>query len=71
MDHISSARNGGEKSIEILRGKVPAMRLYEIEERELDMLEKGMPASLFLNFGIALVHKLFIPHRSTHDTHRF
>ena len=55
MDHISSARNGGEKSIAILRGKVPAIRLYEIEERELDMLEKGMPASLFLNFGIALV----------------
>ena len=55
MDHISPARNGGEKSIKILRGKVSEMRLYEVEEHELNMLEKGTPANLFLNFGIALV----------------
>ena len=43
MSHISPARNGGEKSIKILRGKAYEMRLYEVEEHELDTLEKGMP----------------------------
>ena len=55
MSHISPARNGGEKSIKIRRGKVREMRLYEVEEHELDTLEKGMPESLFLNIGIALL----------------
>ena len=55
MDHISPARNGGEKPIKIVRGKVSEMRLYEVKEHELDMLEKGMSANLFLTIGLALV----------------
>ena len=51
----SQEENGGKGSIRIRRGRVDSLLLYEVSEHELDTLERGMPASLFLNFGIALL----------------
>jgi len=44
----------GEKPLRIRRGRVDSVDLYEIKESELDLLEKGSPTGLFLNFGIFL-----------------
>ena len=51
----SQEENGGKGSIRIRRGRVDSLLLYEVSEHELDTLGRGMPASLFLNFGIALL----------------
>jgi hypothetical protein len=40
--------------IEIKKGKVDSMTIYEVKEGELDILEKGSANSIFLNMGIAL-----------------
>lgn len=39
----------------IKRGSVPSLSLYEVTDYELDVLEQGSPAGLFLNFGIFLL----------------
>jgi len=48
----------GEKLV-VRRGRVDSVDLYEIKEHELDMLEKGSPASLQLNFAIFLLSLAF------------
>lgn len=45
----------GENEVRIVRGRVDSLSLYEITDHELDMLEKGSPGSLHLNFGIFLL----------------
>ena len=55
MSHSPQSENNGENPLRIRRGKVDSLSLYEITDYELDNLEKGMPSSLFLNFGIALI----------------
>ena len=47
--------NTGYKEPRIVRGRVDSLSLYEITENELDMLEKGSPNSLYLNFAISLL----------------
>jgi NADH:ubiquinone oxidoreductase subunit K len=42
--------SGGE--IQVQRGKLDSLSVYEITDYELDILEKGSPASVYLNFGI-------------------
>lgn len=54
MSHLTQSENN-ETPPRIRRGKVDSLILYEITDYELDTLEKGMPSSLFLNIGIALV----------------
>lgn len=44
-----------EKHLVIRRGRVDSVDLYEVKEHELDLLEKGSPASLQLNFSIFLL----------------
>ena len=44
----------GYNEVKILRGRVDSLSLYEITDTELDILEKGSPNSLYLNFGIFL-----------------
>lgn len=39
----------------IRRGRIEQLTIYEISEAELEKLEEGSPASLFLNFAIALL----------------
>ena len=45
----------GQKEVRIVRGRVDSLSLYEITDHELDVLEKGSPGSLYLNFGIFLL----------------
>jgi len=44
-----------EAGLRITRGKVDSLTLYEITDAELDQLEQGSPATLQLNFAIALI----------------
>lgn len=44
-----------QKPVRIRRGRVDSVDLYEIKDSELDLLEKGSPADLQLNFAIFLL----------------
>jgi hypothetical protein len=48
----------GEKLV-VRRGRVDSVDLYEVKENELELLEKGSPASLQLNFSIFLLSLAF------------
>ena len=48
-----------QKPLRIRRGRVDSVDLYEIKDGELDLLEKGSPADLHLNFAIALLSVAF------------
>lgn len=39
----------------IRRARVEELRIYEVSEAELDLLERGAPDSILLNFAIALI----------------
>lgn len=43
----------------IRRGRVASVDLYEIKDSELDLLERGSPADLQLNFAIFLISTAF------------
>lgn len=43
------------EEVQIVRGQVRSMRLYEITESELDLLENGDPKTVLLNFFILFV----------------
>ncbi len=47
-------RTSGENDFRVIRGKVGSVSLYEITDSELDLLDKGSPSSIFLNFAIFL-----------------
>jgi hypothetical protein len=49
----------GEKPLKIRRGRVDSVDLYEIKDTELDLLERGSPADLQLNFAIFLLSLSF------------
>ncbi len=46
-DHKETGEN-----IPVKKGRVDSLTVYEVTDYELDQLEKGSPASLFLNFSI-------------------
>ena len=48
----------GEKIV-VRRGRVDSVDLFEVKENELELLEKGSPASLQLNFSIFLLSLAF------------
>lgn len=48
----------GEKLV-VRRGRVDSVDLFEVKEHELELLEKGSPASLQLNFSIFLLSLAF------------
>lgn len=48
----------GEKLI-VRRGRVDSVDLYEVKENELELLEKGSPANLQLNFSVFLLSLAF------------
>ena len=56
--HENPAPTTGEK-IEVERGRFDSLRLYEVAEHELILIEKGSDASLWLNFAIASVSIFF------------
>lgn len=47
--------NTGQNEPTILRGKVDSLSLYEITDFELNILEKGSPNSIYLNFSVFLL----------------
>lgn len=49
----------GDKPLRIRRGRVDSVDLYEIKDSELDLLEKGSPADLQLNFAIFVLSIAF------------
>ena len=49
----------GEKELVVRRGRVGSVDLYEIKENELELLEKGSPANLQLNFSVFLFSLAF------------
>ncbi len=48
----------GEKLI-VRRGRVDSVDLFEVKENELELLEKGSPAGLQLNFSVFLLSIAF------------
>ena len=46
---------GEDKPLRVRRGRVESVDLYEIKDSELDILEKGSPSDLQLNFAIFLL----------------
>lgn len=49
----------GDKALVVRRGRVESVDLYEIKDSELDLLERGSPTDLQLNFAIFLVSMAF------------
>jgi hypothetical protein len=47
------------KPLRVRRGRVASVDIYEIKDSELDILEKGSPADLQLNFAIFLLSLAF------------
>ena len=52
---METEQDSGEKVPTIRRGKVDSLTLYEITDHELDVLERGSPNSIYLNFSIFLL----------------
>ncbi len=52
---MTTTTNIGDKEIRVIRGKVDSLSIYEITDQELDILEKGSPDSIYLNFSIFLL----------------
>ena len=48
-----------QQQIRVRRGRVESVDLYEIKENELELLEKGAPSGLFLNFAVFLLSLAF------------
>ncbi len=48
-----------DKPVRVRRGRVDSVDLYEIKDSELDLLEKGSPGDLQLNFAIFLLSLAF------------
>jgi hypothetical protein len=48
-----------EKPLRVRRGRVDSVDLYEIKDNELDLLERGSPVGLYLNFAIFLLSIAF------------
>jgi hypothetical protein len=51
----SSTHSNSEKTLRVRRGRVDSVDLYEVKEHELEILEKGEPVELCLNFSIFLI----------------
>lgn len=52
--HISD-----DKALRVRRGRVDSVDLYEIKDSELDLLERGCPAGIQLNFAVFLLSLAF------------
>jgi hypothetical protein len=53
----SKQEKGAEQAFqpEIRRGRIDKLTIYEISDSELNILEKGSPSSIFLNFAVFLL----------------
>jgi hypothetical protein len=57
MDTFSNTPD--DNPLKVRRGRVASVDLYEVKDSELDILEKGSPATLQLNFAIFLLSLAF------------
>ena len=48
-----------EEKVSVKRGKIKEFTTYEVPDYELVLLERGSDASLWLNFGVALLSIFF------------
>ena len=48
-----------EEKVSVKRGKIKEFTTYEVSDYELVLLERGSDASLWLNFGVALLSIFF------------
>ncbi len=48
-----------DKPLQVRRGRVDSVNLYEVKENELDILENGEPTGIYLNFSIFLLSLAF------------
>tara|TARA_R110002049_G_C8949782_1_gene545794 strand:+ start:316 stop:738 length:423 start_codon:yes stop_codon:yes gene_type:complete len=51
----TSASESGIKGPKIRRGRYDSLALYEVSEAELQIIERGSPNSIYLNFSIFLL----------------
>lgn len=58
MKPIGNA-NEDAKEFVVIRGRVDSVEIYEVKENELEILEKGSPANIQLNFAIFLFSTAF------------
>jgi hypothetical protein len=56
---VTNSDKTTEGSVRVRRGRVDSVDLYEIKDSELDLLEKGSPSDLHLNFAIFLLSIAF------------
>ena len=47
--------SGLEPVVQVRRGRIQTLTIYEVESSELQLLERGSSDSIFLNAGIALL----------------
>lgn len=59
MNNDNDKPSVGETPLRVRRGRVDSVDLYEVKENELDLLEKGSPATLHFNFAIFLLSMAF------------
>ena len=52
---MNTQNDSGLDSVTVRRAKVDSLSLYEVTEPELQDLERGGPATLYLNFAIFLL----------------
>lgn len=48
-----------DKPLQVKRGRVDSVNLYEVKENELDTLENGEPTDIYLNFAVFLLSIAF------------
>ncbi|MEX6625286.1 hypothetical protein [Tenacibaculum salmonis] len=44
-----------DENVKVKRHKFDSLTIYEVSESELDIIEKGSPSSIYLNFAIFLI----------------
>jgi len=52
---MSQTDSTSSSEIRVVRGKFDSLSLYEVTDNELEILEKGSPSSIYLNFAILLL----------------
>jgi len=52
---MSQTDSTSSSEIRVVRGKFDSLSLYEVTDNELEILERGSPSSIYLNFAILLL----------------
>lgn len=52
---MDNQKTQDESQPKIKRARVDSLNLYEVTDGELELIEKGSPSSIYLNFAVALL----------------